>query len=593
MTIRGVIAALVLTVGCSKPPAAEDRARGSGAAPAAAPVADGVLAEVAGASGPIRVEQKAGRRLLVIGDTVHASVPWTASGPDPAAVDPLVALLRAVRPAAKTALVIGLGSGDTAGDLARAGLAVTAVEIDPQVIEVARRWFGYQGNAEAGDGRAFLESHPGPWDVVLMDAFAGTKPPPKLVDAAGTKLLRERTTKGGVTALRLHGAPADPAVTGLLRGLRAGTATFVHAYGSGVGGEEQNLYVIASDTPLNQVAPGGAALWPIPDDPAALQSLAPGATSAEPAPTRDVTLVGYVHRLGSGELALDLPHAEMGAVRYLLTGAAAGSINVPVGATFPTAGDIASDGDTAATLRPLLGGGGAKRSDVRFSPVVAAVGGTARLLAVVHPDAASKVPRPPGDVVVDDRIPYGGALYELAVDRVLWTVDRAGWSAGAAALDKTAASAGTAAARGELAAAARDLEVWADAMGKRLGEHSELVPAVAAARALATAMPGEAERARAKGTDFATGAACDRLRHRYGQAAPPPVAAGLYQCAVSRYQRAAAGKDRAAADTYDAAARLVFLLGDAPDEQAAERQRRDLMKKFAIGQPMMFPPGLP
>jgi SAM-dependent methyltransferase len=585
MRKRWLVSWAVVAVACSKPPAPEERAR-EPAPVAAAPVADGVLAEVAGAGGPIRVEQRGGRRLLVIGGTVHASVAWTATGPDPAVVDPLVTLLRQVRPAAKTALVIGLGSGDTAGDLARAGLAVTAVEIDPQVIEVARRWFGYQGDAVAGDGRAFVESNPGPWDLVIMDAFDGTKAPPRLVDAAATRLLRERTAKDGVTAMRLVGAPTDPLVASLRRALGTPGPAFVHVYGSGVGAEAQNLYLAASTAPLNAIGLEGAALWPIPDDPAALHTIAGG---GEPAPSREVTLVAYLHRLGSGELALDLPHAEMGAVRYLLTGETA-ALAVPAGA-FPTDGDIASDGDTAATLRPLLGGGGAKRSDLRFSPVVAAVSGQARLLAVVHPDAASKVPHRTA-AAVDDRIPYGGALYELAVGRVHWTLDRAAWSAIAPALERDAASAGAAAAQGDLVAAASAVTAWADALAGRLGAHGELVPALAAARALATAMPTEAERARGKGTDFARAAACDRLRHVHGPAAPPAVAAGLYRCAVQGYERAAAGKDPTAADAYDAAARLLALLEDAPDARAAERRRRELTKRFKLGQPMLFPPGL-
>ncbi|HTM22791.1 MAG TPA: methyltransferase domain-containing protein, partial [Kofleriaceae bacterium] len=176
---RAVLGLVVAAAACSQRTAAVDREPTPAAADAgAAAVADGVLARVAGAAGPIRVEQRAGRRLLYIGDTLQAAVAWAGDRPDPAAVDPLVALLRAARPQARTALVIGLGSGHTAGDLAAAGLQVTAVDIDPAVIEVARRWFGYRGDAVAADGRAYLEQHQGPWDLVIMDAFDGTRPAP-------------------------------------------------------------------------------------------------------------------------------------------------------------------------------------------------------------------------------------------------------------------------------------------------------------------------------------------------------------------------------------------------------------------------------
>ena len=603
MSMRWSFALLLFALACSQPPAAEVPTGGGAttppvatAAPASKPVADGVLAEVVGASGhKIKVEQRAGRRLLHIDDTLHASVAWTATGPDPAAVDPLVSLLRSVRPAAKTALVIGLGSGDTAGDLARAGLEVTAVEIDPQVIEVARTWFGYQGKAVASEGRAFLEKNPGPWDLVIMDAFDGLRAPPRLVDASGVTLLRERTAKQGVTALRLHGKPTDKTVARIRRALDTSRHGFQHLYGSGVGAEEQNLYLIVSDAPLNRVAIEGAAMWPLPDDPDALQNITAGAAGDAPTPSRTVTLVGYVHKLAGGELALDLPHAEMGAIRYLLTGDAARALDVlPAGARFPTTGDIETDGDTSKTLRALLGGGGAKRNDVRFSPVVAAVRGEAKLVAVVHPDAASRVPKvqAEGAIATDDRIPYGGALYDLAVTQVLWTLDRAAWSAVAPELERRAAKAGKAAAGADLATAATELSAWADVLGRKLGEHSDLMPAVHAARALAAAMPGELERARAKGTPFATAAACDRLHYVYRTSAPAPVAAGLYRCAVRNYERAAAGPDPTDANTYDAAARLVDLLGADPDDKDTERQRNELRKKFKISIPLQLPPGL-
>lgn len=591
------VLALAAALACSQPPAADDR---EGPAPgepeagaAAAQPGDGVLAEVAGATGPIRVEQRAGRRLLFIGGTLHASVAWAGDAPDPAVIDPLVGLVRAVRPAARTALVIGLGSGDTAGDLARAGVTVTAVEIDPAVIEVARTWFGYRGDAVAGDGLAYLESATKTWDLVVMDAFAGTRPPPPLVTPRALKLLRARTAPGGATALRLLAEPRDPAVKAIREGLGGGR-TFGHLFGSGVGAEQQNLYVIAADAPLNLAATAGLALWPVPDDVSALDAVAPGqgtgVPATEPRPSREVTLVGYLHRLAGGELALDLPHAEMGAVRYLLTGKPAAPLAgaLPDGASFPTMGDIPTDGDTSQTLRPLLGGGGAKRSDLRFSPVVAAVTGSARLLALVHPDAASKVPASVrGAAATDDRIPYGGALYELVVSRVHWTMDRAGWTKAAPELDRHAAAAAKAAARGDLAAAAPSMQAWADTLAARLGARAELVAAVRSARAFAQALTGEATRAASRGTPFALAAACDRLHQRHGTAIPPAVAGALLDCAVGQYQRTiAAAPSSKDADAYDAAARLAHLL-DGRDE----KRRRALMKQFKIAQPMLLPPG--
>ena len=74
----GIVA---LTLGaCSQPQRTEDQepkrtVAVADTAPAApAGLVDGVLAERSGIQGAIRVEQRDGRRLLIIGNTIHAAV---------------------------------------------------------------------------------------------------------------------------------------------------------------------------------------------------------------------------------------------------------------------------------------------------------------------------------------------------------------------------------------------------------------------------------------------------------------------------------------------------------------------------------------
>jgi hypothetical protein len=145
---------------------------------------------------------------------------------------------------------------------------------------------------------------------------------------------------------------------------------------------------------------------------------------------RSVTLSGYVIRLDGGELALDVPYWEKGAVRYLLTGTAAEALapRLPAGSTFPTDGGIRSDGDTTSTLRSALGGGGSKHSDVRFSRLAAQLTGQARLVSVIDPEVAEGEPAKTRDAALTDRrLPYGGSLYTLEVSDVRWVVDQDRW----------------------------------------------------------------------------------------------------------------------------------------------------------------------
>ena len=616
---RGALLAgalLVAALGCSQPTRTDTEPDTAGATPATRPdppaSGERVLARARGRDGAeIRVEEAGGRRLLYIGDTLHAAVPWAGDGPDPAATDPLVDLIHAVRPEARTALVIGLGSGRTAGDLARLGLQVTAVEIEPAVIELAREHFGYRGEAIAADGLEYLRGHEGRFDIILMDAFShGAEPPAQLVSQEALSLMRRSTAAGGITALRLHAAPGAELVTGVRRMLgrtRAG-AHYDQLFGSGLGGERQNLYLLASDRPISAASARGLPLWPLAADELALGAVT--GPAGEPSGDgrtigREVTLVGYVHRMPGGGLALDLPHQEMGAVRYLLVGAAIDRLSRarPADARFPTRGDIASDGDTRRTLRPLLGGGGAKRSDLRFSPLVAAVTGRARLLALVHPDAASRIPASVrGESVTDERIPWGGALYQLDVAEVHWQLDQDGWLELAPRLAPHVTAAAAALDTGDLAAASAALAAYRAELAGALGAHGELVPLHRAVGTWQAGLEADARRAADQGgTPFARAAACDRALHRLGPAGElgpgEALAAALHRCAVGGYEEvvAAAAGD---AYTHDASARLLVLLDPdragvamSPAEARRARQRLLQIRKTFRGSPMHFPPG--
>ncbi|MBM3986517.1 MAG: hypothetical protein FJ294_00985 [Planctomycetes bacterium] len=83
-----------------------------------------------------------------------------------------------LRPAARNVLVIGMGSGTTAGASALLpGTQVTVCEIERGVIE-STRWFEgvnhkplERDNVQVvvDDGRSFLQGHPGGWDIIVSE----------------------------------------------------------------------------------------------------------------------------------------------------------------------------------------------------------------------------------------------------------------------------------------------------------------------------------------------------------------------------------------------------------------------------------------
>jgi len=96
-------------------------------APATSALPPHVLAEAQGKSGRVRVELRDHLRLLTIDGVVQGAVPSDPSVSPPG--DPIAGLVRAFRPHAASALLIGLGTGRTAASLSQNGLSFDVVEI--------------------------------------------------------------------------------------------------------------------------------------------------------------------------------------------------------------------------------------------------------------------------------------------------------------------------------------------------------------------------------------------------------------------------------------------------------------------------------
>ena len=519
----------------------------------------GVIARSYGKSGLIQVEERDGLRLLTIAGVVHAAHRKFGIGHAGIAADPVVQLIGRVRPDAKSALVIGLGSGKTATDLSAAGLAVTAVEIEPVVVDFARAHFGYRGEAVVGDGLAYLRDHEQAYDVVLMDAFAGQSPPPHLITDEALTLMRNRTTQRGVTLVRGLGEPDDYITARISRGLRAHLhgqgMVFAHTFGSGVGREPQNLYFLSAERPLDLTDVSGIAMWPIVSRDQLPDFALPREIRGWRDNTwRDVALVGYVHLLREdGALALDVPHWEMGAIRYLLSGDDAESLRkrLPRHHAYPTQGDIGSDGATADTLYDVLGGGGAKRSDVRFSPLIVALVGRASLRSLVHPDsrylADSEGKRPSGPVG-DPRLPYGGVLYDLDIMKVEWAFDKSDWKALQARLRPLIKAAQRDLRQGKFAAASTTLHRYLAELAPTM---LPTLPPYTQMQQLVATLDAEAPR-RSDGSDpGAIARDCDRLYSKVrAQVTADNVTAvksALLSCAEVRYEKIINRRDAAAA----------------------------------------------
>ncbi len=119
----------------------------------------------------------------------------------------------AYKPDAKKVLVIGLGGAAAPKRIWRDfdDVQLTTVELDPEVVETAYRWFALPRDpriaVEVDDGRRFLQRHADErYDVIMVDAFYSDGVPFHLTTFEFVELLRDRLTPGGVVATNVIGS---------------------------------------------------------------------------------------------------------------------------------------------------------------------------------------------------------------------------------------------------------------------------------------------------------------------------------------------------------------------------------------------------
>ena len=101
-------------------------------------------------------------------------------------------------------LEVGFGGGRTAWYLHKhvPSLDITAVELDPAVVELAQKYFGVRSEdkfkIEVADGRNYMLKSSATWNIVMIDAYRGPFVPFHLLTEEFYKLVKSRLKPGGV-----------------------------------------------------------------------------------------------------------------------------------------------------------------------------------------------------------------------------------------------------------------------------------------------------------------------------------------------------------------------------------------------------------
>jgi len=178
----------------------------------------------------------------------------------------------AFHPHGRRCLVIGLGAGVVPRRFQARGIATDVVDIDPEVVSMARAHFALDPALAVfvADARHFLVRSGQRYDYVVLDVFTGDTTPGHLLSLEAMRLIRARMTAKGILAVNLVGdiGPHGRMTASVVKTLRAVFAhvevrpTFVPEEDGSIG----NLVLIAhawSDAPTSVDVPNELAIHPL------------------------------------------------------------------------------------------------------------------------------------------------------------------------------------------------------------------------------------------------------------------------------------------------------------------------------------------
>ncbi|MFP4056823.1 MAG: fused MFS/spermidine synthase [Candidatus Brocadiia bacterium] len=149
------------------------------------------------------------------------------------------------RPRGKQVLVIGLAGGLLPRLLQLHGMEPLAVEIDPKMAQIARRFFRYDGPLVVQDGRRFVEDTDRRFHACAIDAYSSDVLPFHLVSREMFEAVHQVLAPEGILAINLITAPQGRVAASVYRTLKS-VFPAVWAYRSGEGHEVQPVFFFAA-----------------------------------------------------------------------------------------------------------------------------------------------------------------------------------------------------------------------------------------------------------------------------------------------------------------------------------------------------------
>lgn len=162
--------------------------------------------------GYLEVIENDQRRLLLVDSIIQSGIDRSSGLSIFGYTHAMDALISSYAPHAKKALAIGLGAGILPRALAARGLSVKAIELNPHIPGMARRWFDLPNDIEVivGDGRTVMDNMEPGWDAILLDAYSGDVPPYYLLSREAFQSYWDHLADGGILVMNLLGSLRGP-----------------------------------------------------------------------------------------------------------------------------------------------------------------------------------------------------------------------------------------------------------------------------------------------------------------------------------------------------------------------------------------------
>ena len=151
-------------------------------------------------------ENGARQSVVKVGDPDHLELAYARVAP--------VGLAFVPKP--QRVLIVGLGGGTIPMFLHKhyPKTTIDVVDIDPDVVDVAKRFFGFREDAtlraHVDDGRRFIENCRNPYDVIFLDAFSSENIPYHLATREFLQAVRKALTPRGAVVGNIWSRGSNP-----------------------------------------------------------------------------------------------------------------------------------------------------------------------------------------------------------------------------------------------------------------------------------------------------------------------------------------------------------------------------------------------